>query len=231
MRIRAVALDVDGVLTDGAVWWGAGGEELEALPLPRCHGDFTAPSVEAVRFALISGEDSPLVTRFAEKLGIADVFIGCKDKARALTEFAKRHDLALAEVCFMGDDVNDVAALMIAGTSAAPANAHYTARGAGVDSDRRRRWQRRGTRAPGQAGARRSPNVGLRHAHRGGMKLSDYVMQTIARAGVKHVFMLPGGGAMHLNDSLGRCEGLEYICNLHEQAVGHCRRGVCAGHQ
>lgn len=50
------------------------------------------------------------------------------------------------------------------------------------------------------------------------MKLSDYVMQTIARAGVKHVFMLPGGGAMHLNDSLGRCEGLEYICNLHEQA-------------
>jgi len=43
-------------------------------------------------------------------------------------------------------------------------------------------------------------------------------MQTIAAQGVKHVFMLPGGGAMHLNDSLGRCPGIEYVCNLHEQA-------------
>jgi acetolactate synthase I/II/III large subunit len=50
------------------------------------------------------------------------------------------------------------------------------------------------------------------------MKLSDYVVQTIADEGVKHVFMLPGGGAMHLNDSLGRCPGIEYVCNLHEQA-------------
>jgi acetolactate synthase-1/2/3 large subunit len=51
------------------------------------------------------------------------------------------------------------------------------------------------------------------------MKLSDYVMQYLARQNVKHVFMLAGGGAMHLNDSLGRCEGLRYVCNLHEQAV------------
>ena len=50
------------------------------------------------------------------------------------------------------------------------------------------------------------------------MKLSDYVMDVIANEGVKHVFMLPGGGAMHLNDSLGRSERLEYVCNLHEQA-------------
>ena len=50
------------------------------------------------------------------------------------------------------------------------------------------------------------------------MKLSDYVVDAIADAGVKHVFMLPGGGAMHLNDSLGRLSRLEFICNLHEQA-------------
>src|SRR5688572_7095907 len=50
------------------------------------------------------------------------------------------------------------------------------------------------------------------------MKLSDYVMRAVADAGVKHVFMLPGGGAMHLNDSLGRCDGVEFVCNLHEQA-------------
>jgi acetolactate synthase-1/2/3 large subunit len=50
------------------------------------------------------------------------------------------------------------------------------------------------------------------------MKLSDYVIWFIAEQGVKHVFMLPGGGAMHLVDSLGRCKDMEYVCNLHEQA-------------
>nr|MCU0602284.1 thiamine pyrophosphate-binding protein [Desulfobacterales bacterium] len=50
------------------------------------------------------------------------------------------------------------------------------------------------------------------------IKLSDFVMNFIVDAGVRHVFMLPGGGAMHLVDSLGRNKDLTYICNLHEQA-------------
>ena len=50
-------------------------------------------------------------------------------------------------------------------------------------------------------------------------KLSDYVMTFLVAKGVRHVFMLPGGGAMHLDDSLGRCKDLEYTCFLHEQAL------------
>jgi acetolactate synthase-1/2/3 large subunit len=50
------------------------------------------------------------------------------------------------------------------------------------------------------------------------IKLSDYVFQFVAKQGVKHVFMVPGGGAMHLNDSIGKCLDIEYVCNLHEQA-------------
>lgn len=50
------------------------------------------------------------------------------------------------------------------------------------------------------------------------IKLSDYVMRFVAGLGVRHVFMLPGGGAMHLVDSLGRNKNLTFICNLHEQA-------------
>jgi acetolactate synthase-1/2/3 large subunit len=50
------------------------------------------------------------------------------------------------------------------------------------------------------------------------MKLSDYVFRMVADRGVKHVFLVPGGGAMHLNDSLSRCIDLEFVCNLHEQA-------------
>ena len=50
------------------------------------------------------------------------------------------------------------------------------------------------------------------------MKLSDYVIDCIADAGVNDVFMLPGGGAMHLNDSLGCSDRVKLVCNLHEQA-------------
>ena len=50
------------------------------------------------------------------------------------------------------------------------------------------------------------------------IKLSDYVIQFLETLGVGHVFMLPGGGAMHLNDSLGKSKRLEYVVCLHEQA-------------
>ena len=50
------------------------------------------------------------------------------------------------------------------------------------------------------------------------MRLADYVMSLIARQGVKHVFLLTGGGAMHLNDALARCSDLTFVCNHHEQA-------------
>ncbi|MBO4338347.1 MAG: thiamine pyrophosphate-binding protein [Clostridia bacterium] len=50
------------------------------------------------------------------------------------------------------------------------------------------------------------------------IKLSDYVIKRLEETGVKHMFMLPGGGAMHLNDSLGKSEKIEYVCCLHEQA-------------
>lgn len=50
------------------------------------------------------------------------------------------------------------------------------------------------------------------------IKLSDYVIRFLADSGVKHVFLLTGGMAMHLNDSLSACPDIEYVCNLHEQA-------------
>jgi acetolactate synthase-1/2/3 large subunit len=50
------------------------------------------------------------------------------------------------------------------------------------------------------------------------IKLSDYVLHFVAKQGVKHVFLVVGGGAMHLDESLSRCKEIEYVCNLHEQA-------------
>jgi len=120
--LKAVVFDVDGVLTDGGVWWGPNGEEWKRF----CFADIMGVSLAikaGLIVGLISGEDSPLVDRFARKFGITDVEKGCKDKARALRSFAERRGLALGAVGFMGDDVNDVGAMELAGVAAAPATA------------------------------------------------------------------------------------------------------------
>src|SRR3954462_3451251 len=50
------------------------------------------------------------------------------------------------------------------------------------------------------------------------IRLADYIAQTLADRGVTHIFMVTGGGAMHLNDAFGRCPELKYVCCHHEQA-------------
>ena len=120
--IKAIAMDVDGVLTDGGMWWGADGEEFKRF----CFADIMGLSLArraGFVLALISGENSPLVDRYAAKMHIAHVTKGCRDKATALREFAQRNSLDLHDVCFVGDDLNDLGAMEIAGFSAAPANA------------------------------------------------------------------------------------------------------------
>jgi len=127
-RIKALALDVDGVLTDGSVWWGPNGEEWKRFHFADIMGLSLARRAGLV-VALISGEDSPLIDRLAAKMRISDVDKNCKDKGSALRALAERHGLSLEEVCFIGDDVNDLSALTIAGLSACPADARDLIRG------------------------------------------------------------------------------------------------------
>jgi 3-deoxy-D-manno-octulosonate 8-phosphate phosphatase (KDO 8-P phosphatase) len=126
-KIKAIAMDVDGVLTDGGVWWGPNGEEWKRFHFADIMGLSLARKSGMV-IALISGENSPLVDRFASKLGIVDVHKDCKDKASALRTFSERHGLSLQEICFIGDDVNDLSALSIVGLSACPADARPSIR-------------------------------------------------------------------------------------------------------
>jgi 3-deoxy-D-manno-octulosonate 8-phosphate phosphatase (KDO 8-P phosphatase) len=121
--IKALAFDVDGVLTDGALFWGGNGEEFKRFSFSDIMGISLARRA-GYKLTLISGENSPLVDRYAAKMHITDIAKGCRDKATALKEFAARNNLELSEICFMGDDVNDLSAIKIAGYSAAPANAN-----------------------------------------------------------------------------------------------------------
>jgi 3-deoxy-D-manno-octulosonate 8-phosphate phosphatase (KDO 8-P phosphatase) len=122
-KIKAVAMDIDGVLTNGTFIWGPNGEEYKSFSFSDIMG-ISLGSKAGLIFALISGENNPMIDRFAKKMKISDIYKGTKDKAAALISFAKKNKLKLNEICFMGDDVNDIGALEIAGLAVAPANAH-----------------------------------------------------------------------------------------------------------
>src|SRR5436190_19953373 len=97
-EIKAIVLDVDGVLTDGGVWWGPNGEEWKRF----CFADIMGVSLAikaGILVTLISGEDSGPVDRFA---AIVDFTKNCKDKAGALRSFAERRGLPLKSIAFMG---------------------------------------------------------------------------------------------------------------------------------
>src|ERR1035438_8101616 len=75
---------------------------------------------------------------------------------------------------------------------------------------------------PASSGVRRDPSPAKQLPYKQIMKLSDYVFQFVADQGVKHVFLVTGGGAMHLNASLADEKRITPICNSHEQAAAMC---------
>lgn len=122
LSLQAIAFDVDGVLTDGTLTWSESGEELKTFSFADIMGISLGRRL-GLKMALISGENSPLVDRYAEKLRIPFVRKGTRAKADALREFATACNVLLAETAFFGDDLNDLFPMEIAGLSCCPANA------------------------------------------------------------------------------------------------------------
>jgi 3-deoxy-D-manno-octulosonate 8-phosphate phosphatase (KDO 8-P phosphatase) len=122
VTLRAIAFDVDGVLTDGTLVWSPTGEESKRFSFTDIMGISLLRRL-GVKMALISGEPSPLVDRYAEKMHIPFVAKGTRDKAAALRDFTVKFEIPLEQACFFGDDVNDLAAMEIAGFCACPSNA------------------------------------------------------------------------------------------------------------
>ena len=134
-KVRLLCVDVDGVLTDAGMYYGPDGEVLKKFNTRDGMG-LARVREAGVAVAIVSGEDSAIVHARAAKLNIDDVFVGAKDKRAAVDDLCARHGLALDEVAFVGDDLNDLPALACVGLACAVADAadavlacaHYVSR-------------------------------------------------------------------------------------------------------
>jgi 3-deoxy-D-manno-octulosonate 8-phosphate phosphatase (KDO 8-P phosphatase) len=128
-RLRVLVLDVDGVMTDGALYFGARGETLKVFHVRDGHG-VKLVQAAGIQVAVISGRKSPAVAKRCRDLGIRHVFQGIDNKSRALDVLLKRLKLTAAQVACIGDDTPDIPLFARAAFAVAVADAHPLARAA-----------------------------------------------------------------------------------------------------
>ncbi len=122
MLPKLVITDIDGVWTDGGMYYDQQGNEWKK---------FNTSDSAAVIFlkhlniplAILTGEDTQIVARRAQKLGIENLFQGVKNKLSKATELCIKAGIDLKEIAFIGDDINDMSLLSQCGWSGCPANA------------------------------------------------------------------------------------------------------------
>jgi 3-deoxy-D-manno-octulosonate 8-phosphate phosphatase (KDO 8-P phosphatase) len=122
LQIRLLALDVDGVLTDGRITYGSNGEELKSFNIKDGLGIKLAQRA-GIEVAIITGRSSSMVERRAAELGIGTIIQGREDKLLALRELCEARQLELTECAYMGDDLPDLAAVRAAGIGMTVADA------------------------------------------------------------------------------------------------------------
>lgn len=121
-RIRLLAIDVDGVLTDGRIYYDGSGNELKAFHTRDGYG-LSALRRHGLLLAFITGRSSAMVERRASELGIHHVFQGRDDKQRALSELLEATDVPKEAVCYAGDDWLDLPVLGRVGLAVTVADA------------------------------------------------------------------------------------------------------------
>lgn len=121
-KIKLLLLDVDGVLTNGQIVIGQSGELCKAFHVADGLGISIAQRL-GLKVGIITGRKSAIVEKRAQELGIEILYMGIANKLGALQEIVTAEKISLAEVAYMGDDLNDLAVLQKVGFAAAPANA------------------------------------------------------------------------------------------------------------
>jgi 3-deoxy-D-manno-octulosonate 8-phosphate phosphatase (KDO 8-P phosphatase) len=120
--VRLMVFDVDGVLTDGSLYYGETGEALKRFHVLDGHG-LRLLMEGGLQIALMTGRSGPIVARRAAELGISEVMQGVRDKGAALAELAQRSAVQLNQTGYMGDDIIDLPAMQRAGFAASVPNA------------------------------------------------------------------------------------------------------------
>jgi 3-deoxy-D-manno-octulosonate 8-phosphate phosphatase (KDO 8-P phosphatase) len=121
-RIKLVIFDVDGVLTDGRLYYGAGGEELKVFHVHDGQG-IKRLQKAGVTIAIISGRDSAAVTRRMQDLGVEHVFQGDEHKLPIFERLLHKLGITPEQTACVGDDLPDLPLLQKAGLAVAVANA------------------------------------------------------------------------------------------------------------
>ena len=114
--------DVDGVLTDGALWYGPRGEELKRFNAHDGHG-MKMLAASGVPCAILSARRSKAVALRAAELGVKHVMLGVADKLREFEKFSKARKLAPGQLGYMGDELLDLPVLTRCGFACAPREA------------------------------------------------------------------------------------------------------------
>ena len=127
MRIRALFLDVDGVLTDGQIYLDGRGHELKVFNTKDGHGMRKAAAA-GITLCWISGRSSPATARRAKELGVPYCYQGVRDKGARLEAVRRRLKLRRSEMASIGDDEPDIPMFEATGLSACPADAVPAAR-------------------------------------------------------------------------------------------------------
>jgi 3-deoxy-D-manno-octulosonate 8-phosphate phosphatase (KDO 8-P phosphatase) len=122
-KLVLMGFDVDGVLTDGTLYFSSQGDEIKAFSSLDGHG-IKMLRRTGVEIAIISGRSSRALELRAQNLGITELHMGVEDKRALLIELAARRGIELAQTGYMGDDVVDLPILRACGFSAAVADAH-----------------------------------------------------------------------------------------------------------
>jgi 3-deoxy-D-manno-octulosonate 8-phosphate phosphatase (KDO 8-P phosphatase) len=122
-RIRLFALDVDGTLTDGTLYYGSEGEALKAFHVHDGLG-LRLLMEEGIEVAVVTARRSEIVERRLRDLGVARIFVGRDDHPRVLEDLGAVPEIDASTIAFMGDDVLARPALRHSGLSIAPADAH-----------------------------------------------------------------------------------------------------------
>lgn len=121
-KIRCLILDVDGTMTDGGVYLDSEGTEMKKFSIRDGAGILLLREA-GVLPVILTGRESLCVTLRARELGIQQVYQGVKDKKEFLERFQKEQNLFRQETAYLGDDLNDLAAMSLAGISACPSDA------------------------------------------------------------------------------------------------------------